>query len=150
MVKLKSNINYSTLNTSGAMIKTYGLTHIALKVKDVQRSSNFYQKIFGAREMYNLDGFIQIQTPGSHDILVFEQGGKEAGKPGGIIHFGFRLVNIEDMEEVAQAAEDAGGKIKERGEFCPGEPYIFINDPDGYEIEVWYEKLPPSLSSSFN
>jgi hypothetical protein len=21
----------------------------------------------------------------------------------------------------------------------PGEPYVFFEDPDGYEVEVWYE-----------
>jgi hypothetical protein len=26
----------------------------------------------------------------------------------------------------------------------PGEPYIFALDPDGYEIEIWYE-LPTSV-----
>ena len=31
------------------MIRTFGLTHIALTVKDVKRSSAFYQKIFGVK-----------------------------------------------------------------------------------------------------
>ena len=35
---------------------------------------------------------------------------------------------------------EAGGTIKERGEFVPGEPYVFVSDPDGYEIEIWYEE----------
>ena len=58
------------------MIKTFGLTHITLKVKDVKRSSEFYHKLFGTQEMYHSEGFIQIQTPGCHDIIVFEQGEK--------------------------------------------------------------------------
>ena len=24
-------------------------------------------------------------------------------------------------------------------EFVPGEPYVFFRDPDGYEVEIWYE-----------
>ena len=55
------------------MIKTFGLTHIALPVKDVKRSSVFYQKIFGVKEMYCYPDFIQVQTPGSKDIIVFEK-----------------------------------------------------------------------------
>ena len=31
------------------------------------------------------------------------------------------------------------GKVGDSGEFCPGEPYVFFTDPDGYEVEVWYE-----------
>jgi catechol 2,3-dioxygenase-like lactoylglutathione lyase family enzyme len=44
------------------MIKTFGLTHIALPVKDVNRSSAFYQKVFGVKEMYKYPDFIQVQT----------------------------------------------------------------------------------------
>ncbi|SMO69552.1 VOC family protein [Solitalea koreensis] len=121
------------------MIKTRGLTHIALKVKDVKRSSRFYQKVFGTDEMYNAEGFIQVQTPGSHDIIVFEQSEIQLAQTGGIIHFGFRLIHIEDIKNVVKEVEDAGGIIKEQGEFCPGEPYVLFYDPDGYEIEVWYE-----------
>ena len=46
------------------MIKTFGLTHIALPVKDVKRSFFFYQKVFGVKEMYCYPDFIQVQTPG--------------------------------------------------------------------------------------
>ena len=46
------------------MIKTLGLTHIALPVKGVKRSSAFYEKVFGAKEMYHDPEFIQVQTPG--------------------------------------------------------------------------------------
>ena len=55
------------------MIKTLGLTHIALPVKDVKRSSAFYKKVFGAKEMYHDPDFIQVQTPGSKDIIVFDK-----------------------------------------------------------------------------
>jgi len=23
--------------------------------------------------------------------------------------------------------------------FAPGSPYAYVNDPDGYEIEIWFE-----------
>ncbi|MEO6168581.1 MAG: VOC family protein [Chitinophagales bacterium] len=121
--------------------KTYGLTHLALAVKDVQLSVEFYHKVFGAVTMYKGEGWAQIQTPGTNDILVLEENEKLAGKVGcGIIHFGFRLVKPGDIGKVLEAIKGAGGIIKETGEFIPGEPYVFFYDPDGYEIEVWYEK----------
>jgi predicted enzyme related to lactoylglutathione lyase len=48
-------------------------------------------------------------------------------------------VEARDIDRAATAIEKAGGKILHRGEFCPGEPYVFFTDPDGYEVEVWYE-----------
>jgi hypothetical protein len=37
----------------------------------------------------------------------------------------------------------AGGEILSHGEFVPGEPYVFFKDPDGYEVEIWYELPTP-------
>jgi catechol 2,3-dioxygenase-like lactoylglutathione lyase family enzyme len=127
------------------MIKTFGLTHIALPVKDVKRSSPFYQKVFGVKEMYRYENFIQVQTPGCKDIIVFEKQKKTSSKTKPGFHFGFRLPKPSAIENVIKAVKEAGGKIKESGEFVPGEPYVFFYDPDGYEVEVWFENIPPTL-----
>ena len=121
------------------MIKTYGLTHIALAVKDVERSFRFYHDVFGVKATYCQKGFIQFETPGCHDVIVVEEKKKIRGGTNGIQHFGFRLVNAGDIESAAKAVQKAGGVILDKGEFCPGEPYLFAKDPDGYEIEIWFE-----------
>ena len=121
--------------------KTYGLTHIAIAVKDLERSLVFYKKVFDVEVMYHTNEFLQVTTPGSNDIIVFEKKKAEYGMTGGIIHFGFRLKDPRDIEDIAERIRIAGGTIKDKGEFCPGEPYLFCKDPDGYEVEVWYEKV---------
>jgi catechol 2,3-dioxygenase-like lactoylglutathione lyase family enzyme len=121
------------------MVKTYGLTHIALAVSDPQRSLKFYQRVLGVVPVWESDDFIQAQTPGSRDVLVFERAPRKAGKAGGVAHFGFRLTKSGDIEAAIQAVRDAGGAITDHGEFVPGEPYLFARDPDGYEFEIWYE-----------
>jgi catechol 2,3-dioxygenase-like lactoylglutathione lyase family enzyme len=125
------------------MIKTYGLTHVALAVKDVERASRFYRAVFGAVEVYRHDNFAQLQTPGTRDVLVLEKQPKAAGKRGGIAHFGFRLQSPKDIHAAARVVAKAGGKVKEQGEFVKGEPYLFATDPDGYELEIWYELPTP-------
>jgi predicted enzyme related to lactoylglutathione lyase len=84
------------------------------------------------------------QTPGAWDVLVFEEAPEAGGGSGGIAHFGFRLVSPMDIEEAAIAVQAAGGQIVTRGEFVPGEPYLFCRDPDGYELEIWYELPTPA------
>ncbi len=121
------------------MIKTLGLTHLALTVSDIDRSFQFYHDVFGMLAVYRERNFIQAQTPGARDVLVLEEGTDAVGESGGIKHFGFRLSDPRDIDKAAAAIERAGGKIKDRGEFVPGEPYVFFTDPDGYEVEVWYE-----------
>ena len=125
------------------MVKTYGLTHLAIAVRDVNRASKFYRQVFGAVEVYRQNGFVQLQTPGSRDVLVFQEKKKGAGTSGGIAHFGFRLQNPKDIDAAARAVKKAGGTVKSQGEFVPGEPYLFATDPDGYEIEIWYELPTP-------
>lgn len=93
--------------------------------------------------MYRQPGFIQAQTPGSRDVLVFEETGVRTGQIGGLAHFGFRLVDPADIHAAVSAVEQAGGRVLKRGEFCPGEPYVFFADPDGYEVELWHEIPTP-------
>jgi catechol 2,3-dioxygenase-like lactoylglutathione lyase family enzyme len=124
------------------VIRTRGLTHVALKVRDVDRALRFYAEVFGAVEVYRSEGFLQAQTPGSFDVLVFEEG-LDAAATGDIAHFGFRLVDPADIDAAAAALEAAGGTILNRDEFGPGEPYVFFRDPDGYEVEVWFEPTTP-------
>jgi catechol 2,3-dioxygenase-like lactoylglutathione lyase family enzyme len=121
------------------MVKTFGLTHVAVAVRDVDVASAFYRQVLGAVEVYRQDGFVQLQTPGTRDVLVFEQQPDRAGRSGGIAHFGFRLQDPKDIDAAAREVASAGGVVKEQGEFVPGEPYLFATDPDGYEIEIWYE-----------
>lgn len=126
------------------MVRTYGLTHVALAVRDAERALSFYQQVLGVVPVYREAGFIQAQTPGSRDVLVFEEGAPRPGERGGIAHFGFRLVDPADIGRAIEAVRGAGGRIREQGEFCPGEPYVFFTDPDGYEVEIWHE-LPTPL-----
>jgi catechol 2,3-dioxygenase-like lactoylglutathione lyase family enzyme len=125
------------------MVKTHGLTHVALAVANAERSLCFYEAVFGVKPVYREAGFIQAQTPGSRDVLVFEENAPRIGKRGGIAHFGFRLIDPRDIEAAAKAVAKAGGKILGKGEFCPGEPYLFFTDPDGYEVEIWFELPTP-------
>jgi catechol 2,3-dioxygenase-like lactoylglutathione lyase family enzyme len=130
-------------------VRTYGLTHIALAVRDPRRSLEFYKTVFGVVPVYEDANFIQAQTPGSRDVIVFERETANAGRSGGVAHFGFRLRDPSDIAQACSAIEAAGGQIRDRGEFIPGEPYVFFTDPDGYEVEIWYE-LPTTVDPSDN
>ena len=125
-------------------VRTHGLTHFSIAVRDPKASLEFYRRVLGVVPVHEADAFVQAQTPGSRDVLVFERNPRNAGKKGGVIHFGFRLRRAGDIGRAREAIRSAGGIITDTGEFVPGEPYVFFRDPDGYEVEIWYEIPTPA------
>ena len=135
-------------------VRTYGLAHVALHVADPQRSFRFYQRLLGARllaptdrdENDDLGGqdWIEFGIPGAHDVITLRRAdGEVTGATGDLEHFGFRLVDEDaDPDQVAAAVEQAGGTVLGKGRFNNGGPFVFARDPDGYEIEFWYESDP--------
>lgn len=120
------------------MIETWGLNHVSLSVRDPEVSLDFYRRLFGVREHHREEGSIQVLGPGPHDVLVFEHRPSH-GRPGGIDHFGFRLRDPSHMQHATRLVRELGARILRQGEFSPGYPYLFFEDPDGYTIELWYE-----------
>jgi catechol 2,3-dioxygenase-like lactoylglutathione lyase family enzyme len=123
------------------VIKTFGLTHIALAVRDIERSLSFYRQVFGVEPYFREEGRIHVRTPDCHDVITFDQysSAEAPGTPGGVMHFGFRLQSPSAIDAAVEQATRAGGTLKSRGEFAPGVPYAFVADPDGYLVEIWYE-----------
>jgi catechol 2,3-dioxygenase-like lactoylglutathione lyase family enzyme len=131
-------------------VDTYGLTHIALAVADIERSFRFYQRLLGAKLLGNLEGrddedlgsqkAIEFGTPGSRDVVVLMRSDEPVtGETGQLAHFGFRLVSAEDPATVAAEVERAGGTVGGQGRFSDGDPYVFARDPDGYIVELWFQ-----------
>ena len=121
------------------MIKTEGLTHVHLVVRDVHRSLAFYQAVFGM-ETHFWDGerMVFIGTPGQRDSITLNQSDdvQRAGAAGGVDHIGFRLLDKTQLDEAVAAVMEAGGRVIERGEHAPGHPFAYVADPDGYVIEL--------------
>ena len=120
------------------MIRTKGLTHIHLIVRDMKRSLRFYKTVFGMQVSFKIGKkLVFLNTPGSKDTITLNEDpdlADVAGTSGGISHFGFGLVKT-DLATAIREVEKAGGRLLEQGEHVPGVPYAYVADPDGYVIE---------------
>ena len=121
------------------MIRTEGLTHIHLAVRDLDRAVAFYTDLFGMEidESRSDETMAFLRTPGARDTLTLRQATPDeaVGAGGGVDHFGFRLQERGDLDEAILQIEAAGGRLIERGEHAPGLPYAYVADLDGYVLE---------------
>jgi catechol 2,3-dioxygenase-like lactoylglutathione lyase family enzyme len=124
------------------MPATFGISHIAMKVGDLDRAVRFYEQAFGVRQYFRNATTAQVLGPGPTDVMAFELDPEGAGKAGGLIHFGLRLTDANALDDVVETVLAAGGTLRERGDFGDNQPYAFVFDPDGYEIEIWHEHTP--------
>ncbi len=121
------------------MIKTSGLTHLNLAVRDIQKSLKFYQSAFGMEvQFWAGDKMVFLNTPDSGDILTLQQAAPEepVGPGGGFTHFGFGLQDKDELDTAVREVVAAGGTLVDRGEHFLGAPYAYFTDPDGYLIEL--------------
>jgi catechol 2,3-dioxygenase-like lactoylglutathione lyase family enzyme len=120
------------------MIPTGGLRHIQFLVRDAERSFAFYHRLFGLEEQFRDGPAIFASVPGGGDMITFA--GWPAWEPGthhGLRHFGFAIDPDLDIAAAAAEIEAAGGTNIRTGEHGEGEPYVYFNDLDGYEVELF-------------
>ncbi len=120
-------------------MKHRGMIHIHLVVSDLDRSQNFYQQAFGLKEILRNDDehMVFLQTPGTGEVVTLrEEQSDRVGVCGGIDHFGFPLVDANDLDDAIREVEAAGGSLIERETIGGGLPTAFVADPDGYRIQL--------------
>ena len=121
------------------MIKTQGLTHIHLAVRNLERAAAFYERVFGMNRMERgEEGMVFLRTPGAEDTLTLRLAAPDeaVASGGGLDHFGFRLQNREDLPGALTEIVAAGGRVIEMGEHAPGLLYAYVADPEGYVLEL--------------
>jgi catechol 2,3-dioxygenase-like lactoylglutathione lyase family enzyme len=119
-------------------MKLQGLDHVALAVRDVQRSAQWYMDVLGFEPRHEgmWDGIPIFIGLGNTAIALFPAGANEpAGKQKapGFLHLAFRA----DAENFKSAQDE----LKRRGiafEFQDHEisHSIYFRDPDGHKLEI--------------
>jgi catechol 2,3-dioxygenase-like lactoylglutathione lyase family enzyme len=112
-------------------MKSEGLNHVHLHVTDLERSVRFYREAFALEELHRQPSRVFLNTPGRPDVVTLSQA-DEAG----LDHLGFLVSDRADLDEAVDRAERAGGRVVERHAMEGGAPTAFVEDPDGYRIQL--------------
>ncbi len=119
------------------MIKTLGITHVNLVVRDLHKSEHFYTTVFGMEVMFRTESnVVFLRTPGASDVLTLDPDAEKvhlAGNTAGMDHWGFVVKSADELENAKQEVEAAGGKYLRSDR--PAD--IYIEDPDGYVVQLF-------------
>ncbi len=122
------------------MITTNGLNHLALAVKDPERSAQFYADLFNMEIASSSPEIAFLKTVGSTDLIALNRSEVEVVSGRNTMHFGF-IVDPEQFDAALRTIEEKSvKKVSEPGRRDIGR-YIFIEDLDGYTVEI-FENLP--------
>jgi catechol 2,3-dioxygenase-like lactoylglutathione lyase family enzyme len=116
------------------------MAHIALAVRDQERSRRFYETYFEfdpATAWVAEDGVLLIEGP-SEITLALGETDEPITLPS-FLHFGFR--SASDPDEVRAFRDRLAGDRIEIAEFADEPDYVSVKcrDPDGYLIEFAWE-----------
>ena len=130
------------------MIDVNGIAHIALSVKSIAKSKNFYKELMpflGLKLVH--EGKKSIYHVGARTGILIQEIDKEIDSSNfnqnniGLHHFCFRARNKEDINMLKDKLTEINAKIIRGpldGAWAPGYYYILFEDPDGIKIEVNY------------
>ena len=128
------------------MIKTNGLNHIALKVKDPERTAQFYTDLFNMEITRSTPEMIFLKTVGSTDMMTLNRSQAEVTPEQGMVHFGF-IVEPDQFDAALTTIQAKATPIVSGPGTRDQGRYVFIADPDGYTVEIFECLLPPYESA---
>lgn len=111
------------------------LNHVALTVRDRERSALFYGRHFGLTERVHDDEHLLILSSPDGSLLALSEGPVPAGLPRSN-HFGFQAGDAEEVRLAREELRDAGARETEWQE-DEGFVRVQVADPDGYRVELF-------------
>jgi catechol 2,3-dioxygenase-like lactoylglutathione lyase family enzyme len=110
-----------------------GLRHIALKSRDLAETERFYTEVLGLQIAFPHRGMLFLETPGDDGLLNFvATRGAFDPAAGGFDHFGLHY-SRDEWKKVIDRVKRAGVRVTGRR----GRSAIYIEDPNGYTVELY-------------
>jgi catechol-2,3-dioxygenase len=125
------------------MIPVARLNHAVLFVRELDRSVDFYRRVFGFEEVAREGGmmaFLRAQRSENHHDLGLMEVGATASRPPrgstGLYHLAWEVPTIDDLAQAAEvlSRERALGGASDHG----ATKSLYGRDPDGNEFEIMW------------
>ncbi len=113
--------------------------HISLKVRDLDRSVDFYRRLFGEPSKLKSD-YAKFVTREPEIHLALGPGLATAAGPGALSHLGIRVGSTAEVERWKGDLRARGIDVEEEGraECCYAlQDKLRVSDPDGNRWEIY-------------
>lgn len=124
-----------------------GIRHVALKVRDIRRSVEFYSVLLKMRVEWQPDPKNVYLTSGNDNLALHEiEAPSEVLEVStsltGLDHFGFMVSSPQEVDKWAHELEAGGIQLVQQPQtHRDGARSIYFRDPDGHLIQLLYH--PP-------
>ena len=126
------------------MVKPKQLGHIVLRVRDLERSEQFYSDVLGLRVTNKRPGqmtFMSAVDESSHELALVPVGDDAPGPEDsrvGLYHFAWQMDSFDDLKMLYADMKSKNVDVRGIGDHGISLGVYFF-DPDGNEIEAYYE-----------
>lgn len=128
------------------MPNVHGILETALSVRDIQKSSEFYRRLFGFNTLLESDRLIALDVVGLNVLLLFKAGATSEPfeTPGGTIpghnasgisHLAF-AIEADEIEEWKSKLAVENVSIESTVNWPGGAVSFYFRDPDNHVVEL--------------
>jgi lactoylglutathione lyase len=132
------------------MLTVTCITHVAIRVKDVERTLDFYVGKLGFREMLRLDRdgrlwLLYLRITDTQFLEVFPEGVGERAAEREAVGFNHICLEVPDIQQTVSELDAMGvERIRPTVLGADGNWQTWIEDPDGHRIELM-QMMPDAL-----
>ncbi|MDR4493320.1 MAG: VOC family protein [Nitrospirales bacterium] len=125
--------------------KTWGLRHLALRVRDVRVSQSFYEQIFGMKVVWHPDDENVYLSTGLDNLALHQYPKEDVNHLAPahlhpLDHVGFLMASPEDVEDFFKEISRQDVRIvKPLRKHRDGSFSFYLADPDNNTIQILYE-----------
>lgn len=123
-------------------IRPLAVGHVVLRVRDLERSTEFYTKVLGFRKVADYGpnmAFFTATGENHHDLALMEVGpGAPDPPPGavGLYHIAIRLRDEAAVRAAYRRLVESGADVVGASDHGVSKS-VYLRDPDGIEIELY-------------
>jgi lactoylglutathione lyase len=134
------------------MLTVSSITHVAIRVKDVAKTLDFYVGQLGMREMMRLDRdgrlwLLYLRITDTQFLEVFPEGVGERAADRDAVGYNHICLEVADIDVALRELEAARVPlIREKQMGADGNWQAWIEDPDGHRIELM-QMMPDGLQA---